>query len=189
MLMSDLTSRLLRATAVSGLVTLMLAAVSLAADPSTLTWEKLALTMSLPPRASFASAYDPISKKVVIFGGFNASNSLNETRTFDGTTWVQVKTSVAPSVRTAASMAYDQKIQKLVLFGGASGFTVPGDTWLWDGATSTWTQANPKTVPAGASGPVLFTDPPTNTSSSLVDTGVASTRAILFGGPVRTGSF
>jgi hypothetical protein len=95
-----------------------------------LTWEKLAPTRSLPLRASFASAYDPISKKVVIFGGFNASNSLNETRTFDGTTWVQVKTSVAPSVRTAASMAYEQKIQKLVLFGGASGFTVLGDTWL-----------------------------------------------------------
>jgi len=126
----------------------MLAAVSLAADPSTLTWEKLAPTRSVLLRASFASAYDPISKKVVIFGGFNASNSLNETRTFDGTTWVQVKTSVAPSVRTAASMAYQQKIQKLVLFGGASGFTVLGDTWLWDGATSTWTQANPKTVPA-----------------------------------------
>jgi hypothetical protein len=103
--------------------------------------------------------YDPISQKVVIFGGFNASNPLNETWTFDGTTWVQVKTSVAPSARTAASMAYDQKIQKLVLFGGASGFTVLGDTWLWDGATSTWTQAGPKTVPAGASGPVLFTDP------------------------------
>jgi hypothetical protein len=39
--MSDRTSGLLRATAVSGLVTLMLAAVSLAADPSILTWEKL----------------------------------------------------------------------------------------------------------------------------------------------------
>jgi hypothetical protein len=42
MLMSDRTFGLLRATAVSGLVRLMLAAVSLAADPSTLTWEKLA---------------------------------------------------------------------------------------------------------------------------------------------------
>jgi hypothetical protein len=36
---------------------LMLTTLSLAGDPSALTWKKLAPTKMLPPRASFASAY------------------------------------------------------------------------------------------------------------------------------------
>jgi Galactose oxidase, central domain len=152
-------SRPLRATAGLALFVLVITTLSFVADASTLTWNKLTPTKKLPPRASFASAYDPVSKKVVIFGGFNANQVLNETWTFDGTTWAEVKTSVAPSARASASMAYDRKIHKLVLFGGSSGLTLLNDTWLWDGATSRWTQANPKTVPAGASGPTLFTDP------------------------------
>jgi hypothetical protein len=159
MYLNDRTSGILRLTAFLALFALAATAISLAADASTLTWQKLAPTKGLPPRAAFATAYDPISKKVVIFGGFNANGDLNETWTFDGITWSQVKTGAAPSARDAASMAYDQKSRKLVLFGGASGFTLFNDTWLWYGATSTWTQANPKTVPAGASGPILFTDP------------------------------
>jgi hypothetical protein len=47
-------------------------------------------------------------------------------------------------------MAYDRKIRKRVLFGGVSGFVLLSDTWLWDGASSTWTQAHPKTIPPGA---------------------------------------
>jgi hypothetical protein len=152
-------SQVLRATAVWALFALGTTMLSFATDASTLTWTKLKPTKGLPPLAMFASAYDPISKKVVVFGGNNNQTDLNDTYTFDGKTWTEVKTGVAPPAREAATMAYDRKIHKLVLFGGVSGFTLFSDTWLWDGASSTWTQANPKTIPAGAVAPILFTDP------------------------------
>jgi hypothetical protein len=152
-------SRILRATAVSVLFVLVAAMLSFAADPSGLTWKKLKPTKGLPARAAFASAYDPISKKIVVFGGNNNQADLNDTYTFDGKTWAKIETSVAPPARTAATMAYDRKIHNLVLFGGSAGFARLNDTWLWDGASSTWTQAKPKTVPPGAVAPILFTDP------------------------------
>jgi len=159
MFVRDYISRILRAAVVSALFVLVATMLSLAADPSTLTWTKLRTTKGLPARAGFASAYDPISKKVVVFGGYNNQTDLNETYTFDGKTWTKVKTSVAPAAREVATMAYDRRIHKLVLFGGTSGFVLLNDTWLWDGASSTWTQANPKTPPPGAAAPILFTDP------------------------------
>ena len=151
--------QILRATALSALFVLVTTMLSFAADPSALTWKKLKPTAGLPPRAAFASAYDPISKKVVVFGGNDNQSNLNDTYTFDGKTWTKVETNVAPPARAAAMMAYDGKIHKLVLFGGTSGFVRLNDTWLWDGASFTWTQAHPKTVPPGATGPILFTDP------------------------------
>jgi len=151
--------QILRATAMSALFVLVTTMLSFAADPSTFTWTKLKITKGLPPRAMFACAYDPISKKIVVFGGNNGQTDLNDTYTFNGKSWTKVKTSVAPPARSTATMAYDRKIHKLVLFGGVSGFTLFSDTWLWDGASSTWTQAQPKTIPAGAVAPILFTDP------------------------------
>lgn len=152
-------SQIRRAAAISAMFVLVTTIFSFAADPSALAWKKLKPTNELPPRAGFAAAYDPISKKVVVFGGYNNQTDLNDTYTFDGKTWTKIETSVAPPAREVAMMAYDRKIHKLVLFGGASGFALLNDTWLWDGASSTWTQANPKTVPAGAAAPILFTDP------------------------------
>ena len=152
-------TQILRTAAFSAMLAFATTTFSVAADPSALTWTKLKPTKGLPAREGFASAYDPISKKVVVFGGDNQTGILGDTWTFDGKTWAQVKTSTAPKARLNAMMAYDRKIRKLVLFGGSAGLLRLSDTWLWDGATSTWTQANPKTVPPGASGPILFTDP------------------------------
>jgi len=56
MSLNDRTSSISRAI-VSALFVLMLTTLSLAGDPSALTWKKLAPTKMLPPRASFASAY------------------------------------------------------------------------------------------------------------------------------------
>jgi hypothetical protein len=103
-------------------------------------------------------AYDPVSKKVVLFGGYNGIY-LNDTWTFDGTTWAHVTTSVAPPVRTNASMAFDSIAHVLVLFGGYNGSQFLGDTWFWNGAKATWTQAHSVRSPKAVTGPMLFTDP------------------------------
>src|SRR5438105_5579325 len=112
-------------------------------DTPTVNWTQLSPTNSPSARSSPAMTYDPVSKKVILFGGFGLTGYLNDTWTFDGTTWTKLQTATAPPVRTAASMAWDKATAKIILFGGYNGFNDLGDTWIFDGATSTWTNANP----------------------------------------------
>jgi hypothetical protein len=122
-------------------------------------WKQLFPAISPSVRSYCAMAYDPVSKKVVLFGGLGASGNLNDTWTFDGTNWAQVNTAVAPPVRNGATMAFDRTTRKLVMFGGFDTDHYLQDTWLWDGATSTWTQAQLTKSPPGATGVMMFTDP------------------------------
>jgi hypothetical protein len=114
-------------------------------------------------------AYDPVSGKIVLFGGGDAAHVLHDTWTFDGTTWTKVKTPASPPGRAAAAMAFDQPSGKLVLFGGINTQHLLHDTWLWDGATSTWSKAPVKPAPTRAVGPMLFSNP-------------TSGEAMIFGG-------
>ena len=90
-------------------------------------------------------AYDPVSKKIVVFGGIG-NTYRNDTWTFDGTAWTKEHPPMAPPVRTGAAMLFDRKTKKVVMFGGYDGGHTNAsflrDTWLWDGATSTWTEVN-----------------------------------------------
>lgn len=141
------------------LMMLVLICAATVAGQSGLSWQKLNLQGQLTPRAYFATAYDPISKNVVIFGGYNQYGQLDETCLYDGHRWAHVVEYVHPSARASASMVYDAKVHKIVLFGGFDGRNYLNDTWLWDGATRTWTQAFPTTVPPAVAGPMLFSDP------------------------------
>src|SRR5207244_1638764 len=64
---------------------------------------------------------DPVSKRVVLFAGFDAAGYLDDTWTFDGTTWTREAPPLSPSARAAASIAYDAVAHRLVLFGGYDG--------------------------------------------------------------------
>ena len=150
----------LRAAALLALFALVTSVFTFAAGPAPLTWKQVNPATAFPARASFATAYDPVSKKVIAFGGVDVNGTLyNETWAFDGQTWQLLKTRVAPSARFGAAMAFDRQIKKIVLFGGSSGFGRISDTWLFDGATSKWKQARLKNPPPGASNAMLFTDP------------------------------
>jgi hypothetical protein len=131
------------------------------ARPPLLGWIQLSPTNSPPARSYLAMTYDPVSEKVIMFGGYDANTNtyLNDTWEFDGATWTQVMTNSPPPARTAAQMAYDSVSQKVVLYGGYNGTNYLGDTWLWDGATSQWTQATPAHQPPAVTGPMLFPDP------------------------------
>src|ERR1700675_1786236 len=97
---------LLRAALIFGLFAFT--AFSFAADPAALTWTQLQPANAFPARASFATAYDPISQKVVVFGGYDVNGTVyNDTWTFDGSTWQTVTTATKPPGRFGATMAYD----------------------------------------------------------------------------------
>jgi hypothetical protein len=138
----------------------LLTTVLFAADPAALQWKQLHPATALPPRAAFASAYDPLSKKVIVFGGIDAAGAVsNETWTYDGRTWERVNTKVTPAARFGTSMAYDSQIQKIVMFGGTAGFARFNDTWLWDGVTLNWKHARTRHTPPATSNAMLFSDP------------------------------
>jgi hypothetical protein len=132
-------------------------------------WKKLSTATTPPARSYCAMAYDPVSKKVVLFGGMGKTGNLNDTWAFDGTNWTQLRTAVAPKVRNGATMAFDRSTKQLVMFGGFDKNKYLQDTWVWNGATSTWTQAQMPSPPPRATGAMLFTDP-------------FSGRAMMFGG-------
>ena len=80
-------------------------------------WIKLNPPNSPPVLSAVAMTYDPVSKKVVVFGGYDSSATYhNETWLFDGSTWTQAVTPSAPPVRAAAAITYDQPSGKLILF-------------------------------------------------------------------------
>src|SRR4029077_12299668 len=92
--------------AVPVLFALAFSTLSIASDASSITWKRLHTATSFTARAGFASAYDPVSKKIVLFGGLDSTGQLSDTWTFDGTTWEQVATGGGPSNRADAAMAY-----------------------------------------------------------------------------------
>jgi Galactose oxidase, central domain len=138
-------------------ITLLLLPIAAIAQSSP-TWTQLSTAASPTARSYLAMTYDPISRKIIMFGGWDGRRHLNDTWTFDGSTWTHLHTR-GPLARAAAQMAYDKITQKVVLFGGFNGRNYLGDTWIFDGATSRWTQAKPAHSPTPVTGPMLFTDP------------------------------
>lgn len=132
-------------------------------------WKLLSPPNSPSGRSLCAMVYDPVSKKVILFGGRGTNGNLNDTWAFDGTTWTKINTGSAPSPRNGITMAYDRPTKKLVMFGGYTGSQFLSDTWTFDSATSTWTQVSMPTPPPKATGTMLFSDPVTG-------------RAMMFGG-------
>jgi len=140
-------------------ISIAFAAPAAAAHFSLLDWIELSPNDAPPARSYLAMTYDPVSGKIIAFGGFDGTGYLNDTWSFDGTSWAQIATQSAPPARAAAQMTYDSVTQEVVLFGGYDGTNYLDDTWLWDGSTLQWTQATPKHHPTAVTGLMLFPDP------------------------------
>jgi hypothetical protein len=89
-------------------------------------------------RSGQAMAFDPLRKRIVLFGGA-AINGLahGDTWEWDGTLWTQVS-DVGPAGRVGTALAFNG--QHTILFGGQTMLPLNyfGDTWSWDGKH--WTQ-------------------------------------------------
>ncbi len=110
-------------------------------------WKNFTGLKTLPPFHHFASlAYDPTLKKTVLFGGFDGTNYLDQTWTWDGTSWAQQRNKPAPA-RALASIWYDPTLKKTVIYGGVGRLTSTdrvtrySDMWAFDG--NGWTQITP----------------------------------------------
>jgi hypothetical protein len=109
------------------------------------SWKKVEVNIHPPARAEAAIAYDPIRKKVVLFGGREAGDKwvLDDTWEFDGSEWNQIF-SKGPTGRSGAVMVYDSRRKQIVLFGGnpviAKEKDYNGVMWSWDG--NNWSPMN-----------------------------------------------
>src|SRR5919204_2419983 len=86
-------------------------AFSVAPDTATAqansTWTQLSPATSPSARSYVAMTYDPVSGKIIMFGGWDGRRHLNDTWAFDGTTWTHLHTG-GRLARAAAQMAYDE---------------------------------------------------------------------------------
>ncbi len=130
-----------------------------AASRSTPAWHRIKTVHQPSQRLGMSTAYDPISRRLVLFGGYDGAAYFADTWVFDGKDWSMLRPASAPPVRTGAGLAYDAVSHKLVLFGGYDGNAWLGDTWLYDGATGAWQQAHPIHQPPAGTGVAVFSDP------------------------------
>jgi N-acetylneuraminic acid mutarotase len=144
-------------------------------DPTANTWTKLnPFGMSPPARGACTMAYDPATRRLVMFGGRDDAARLNDTWAFDpaGNTWTELSPAgPVPAGRGGHVMVYDPSSGRLIMFGGRSGESqFLNDTWAYDPVANTWTELAPTgLLPPARAQPAMAYDP-------------AAHRMIVFGG-------
>jgi hypothetical protein len=159
----SLWQRRLKPIAVGGWVFLLIVAVSASAIWPRGGWVRLHPDHMPGRRGNAAIAYDPVAKKVILFGGLSdwlgsSFQHANDTWEWDGQDWTKLKPNTIPPARSSHMMAYDEKRQVVVMFGGEeqTGTYMLNDTWEWDGQD--WKQIFPDNYPLGRRGGQMFYD-------------------------------
>jgi hypothetical protein len=95
-------------------------------------------------------AFDRRTNKLVMFGGFDTNQYLQDTWLWDGaaSTWTQAQMTTSPPRATGAMLFTDPVSGSAMMFGGYDSFyTIPvfSTTWRWSGTS--WQKLHPSTVP------------------------------------------
>ncbi|MFX0009779.1 MAG: Kelch repeat-containing protein [Candidatus Hermodarchaeota archaeon] len=111
-------------------------------------------TAGLPTRGNPGMAYDSESDIIVVFGGWNNTDTpYSSTWIFDYNSDTYTKRTPSPTPRRRAEpgIIYDSLRDMIVLFGGRENFTDAGDlgdSWTYDYNTDTWTRLFPVSSPS-----------------------------------------
>jgi len=108
-------------------------------------WTPVATTNNPPPRVGAAYGYDPIRRRVVMFGGSTlAAISQSDTWLLDPATGAWSPGPTGPPARVGSSFVWDAARRSLVMAGGrftSSGALAAEDLWELDLATG-WSSIN-----------------------------------------------
>jgi hypothetical protein len=141
--------------------------------PRLMKWQEIAPPASPPPRALHSMAYDPLVRKVVMFGGTTGSgqNAFGDTWLFDfaNRTWQEIAPPVPPPARCCSSLVFDAASQGVLLFGGSGPFGISRDLWQLSAAADWWYE-------------VRAPDPPPQTMSHAAAIDAARGTMLVFGG-------
>ncbi len=96
--------------------------------------------------------YDPVSERVMMFGGGNDDDALapySDTWVLDAgaAEWTQLVLEPSPVRRHSTVMVYDSADEVIILFGGHNGTAWASDTWVFDCNTEVWTEVTPTESP------------------------------------------
>ncbi len=128
-------------------------------------WEQRLPVGAPTMRSQHGMTWDPVRKRVLLFGGALLNTRFDETWEWDGSTWLRRTPVTSPPPRAARkNLEWDRVRRRAVLFLGADG------TWEWDG--SSWSRR--------ATG-----GPPVDRTAIAWD-GLAQ-RVVLFGGHTSSG--
>lgn len=99
-----------------------------------------ALAVEPPGRARSQTAYDPVHKKIVLFGGDGLDRVLSDTWVYDCATrtWEQRFPEKCPTPRAGHILAWLPKAKKIVLAGGYSRIPLAQELWTYDVAANEW---------------------------------------------------
>ncbi|MCP4419371.1 MAG: hypothetical protein GY805_22380 [Chloroflexi bacterium] len=93
-------------------------------------WHKPDLNGTVPSsRSSVGSAYDLANEQLIIFGGTQGGEIVDETWLFDGLRWQKNDLLFSASPRWGHAAFYDETRQKVMIFGGFDGENYLNDTW------------------------------------------------------------
>lgn len=88
------------------------------------------------PRYGCQARFDPVSGKVILFGGKNDDEEyINEQFEWNGTAWTKVTPARVPSARMNGAMFHDPSTGKTTLFGGYAGYHF---SEIWELQDGTW---------------------------------------------------
>lgn len=120
-------------------------------SPATNEWKQLQVAVQPPQRANSQLVYDPVHRKVVLFGGDQLDQLISDTWTFDlaSQTWTQLQPRKAPSPRAGHALLWLPKAKKVLLLGGytytsATGYVerlyqpLPLEAWVLDVSKGDW---------------------------------------------------
>jgi hypothetical protein len=83
-------------------------------------WLELTPNVSPTARDGAASTYDPVSRRVLMFGGLTGEGrDTSEFWAWDGSNWAIIAQTTSPAARRGASMLWDASSRSGILFGGS----------------------------------------------------------------------
>src|SRR3989344_4258636 len=148
-------------------------------NPATNGWTQLIANGaggSPPGRSRHGVAWDQINNRLLVFGGYQSGNGLNDLWSYNPATngWTQLSpTGGPPSTRYWHGMTWDQLNNKALVFGGYNNSSYRmNDLWSYDPLADSWTQK----IANGAGGSPVARE---NASATW---NPASNRMLVFGG-------
>ncbi|MBI2806190.1 MAG: hypothetical protein HYX68_14510 [Planctomycetes bacterium] len=120
-------------------------------SPSKNAWTQIKLDKQPPQRANARLAFDPVNKKVVLFGGDQLDQLLSDTWAFDVVKqqWEEIIPENVPAPRAGHALCWLPKAKKILLIGGYTYTSttsyvaplyqrLPVEMWTFDVATKRW---------------------------------------------------
>lgn len=125
---------------------------------ATRSWVLVPAADRPPARERASLTYDARRGVMVLFGGSDGAEDLDDTWEWDGSTWTPRATSAKPPPRSAHGAVYDPRRERVVVFGGRNGDQLLDDLWEWDGDAGLWRALGAVVSPTPRAGVQLVPD-------------------------------